>query len=151
MENQLEKLWYYNKWANKLIIQDMMVNLEEVPASCLRLLSHIINTQLIWSSRINGDESAVDVWDLHTLIDCLKYHNESSEKLKDYVLDFNRYDRIIIYKNSKNLSFENLLEDILLHIFNHGTYHRAQIATEMRRNGLAPLNTDFITYKRLSL
>ena len=151
MEDPLKKLWLYNNWANKLIIESMIVNLKDVPANCLRLLSHIINTQMIWASRIKGEESTVGVWDEHTLQECQMYQNESAELLYEQVKNCSGHGRIIHYTNSKNLSFENRLEDILLHVFNHGTYHRAQIATEMRRNGLEPLNTDYISYKRLSI
>ncbi|WP_414711827.1 DinB family protein [Sphingobacterium sp. UBA1498] len=47
------------------------------------------------------------------------------------------------------MAFHNKVNDILLHVFNHGTYHRAQIASEMRRNGVEPINTDYITFIRL--
>ena len=40
------------------------------------------------------------------------------------------------------------MEDILIQVFNHGTYHRAQVAKDLRGNGLAPVNTDYITYVR---
>lgn len=150
MEHPLKKLWLYNNWANMLVIENMLSNSNEVPAKCLLLLSHIINTQMIWTSRMNGDEPTVGVWDTHTLQECQKYHNGSAELLLNLIIDYHSHGRIIQYTNSKNLSFENSLEDILLHIFNHGTYHRAQIATEMRRNGFEPLNTDYITHKRLS-
>lgn len=55
---------------------------------------------------------------------------------------------VVKYSNTKGQEFSNSLYDILLHLFNHGTYHRGQIATDMRRNGLEPLNTDYITMVR---
>jgi uncharacterized damage-inducible protein DinB len=30
----------------------------------------------------------------------------------------------------------------------HANYHRGQVATRLRDNGLEPINTDFITYCR---
>lgn len=151
MELQLKKLWLYNNWANMLVIENMLSNSNVVPAKCLLLLSHIINTQMIWASRINGEKSNLGVWDTHTLQECQKYQNKSAELLLNLIIDYHNHGRIIQYTNSKNLSFENSLEDILLHVFNHGTYHRAQIASEMRLNGFEPLNTDYITYQRLSI
>ena len=40
--------------------------------------------------------------------------------------------------------------EILLHIVNHSTYHRAQVAKELRANGFEPINTDYITYVRIN-
>jgi uncharacterized damage-inducible protein DinB len=37
----------------------------------------------------------------------------------------------------------------MIHLVNHSTYHRAQIATLLRQGGLEPVNTDFITYDRV--
>jgi uncharacterized damage-inducible protein DinB len=33
-------------------------------------------------------------------------------------------------------------------VFNHGTYHRAQVARDLRQHNLEPINTDFIFYVR---
>lgn len=78
MEDPLKKLWLYNNWANMLVIENMLSNSNEVPAKCLRLLSHIINTQMIWAFRIKGEESKLGIWDEHTLLECKMYQNEST-------------------------------------------------------------------------
>lgn len=57
-------------------------------------------------------------------------------------------DKTIHYTNTREQVFNNSIRDILFHIINHSTYHRGQIATEFRQNGLDPLVTDFIVYKR---
>ncbi len=57
---------------------------------------------------------------------------------------------IITYNNTKGDTFTTSLEDILIQVFNHGTYHRAQIAHDLRHNSLEPVNTDYITFVRES-
>jgi uncharacterized damage-inducible protein DinB len=37
----------------------------------------------------------------------------------------------------------------MIHLVNHSTYHRAQIAILLRQQGFEPVNTDFITYDRV--
>ena len=37
----------------------------------------------------------------------------------------------------------------MIHLVNHSTYHRAQIALVFRQIGLEAVNTDFITYDRV--
>jgi uncharacterized damage-inducible protein DinB len=37
----------------------------------------------------------------------------------------------------------------MIHLVNHSSYHRAQIAMLLRQKGFEPINTDFITYDRV--
>ena len=57
-------------------------------------------------------------------------------------------DKLISYQNSSGKIFSNKLSDILLHLFNHGTHHRAQISLLLRQNNIVPPKTDYIFYKR---
>lgn len=59
------------------------------------------------------------------------------------------FSGMIKYSNSKGDVFENSVEDILAHLVNHGTHHRAQIGQELKRSGLEKLPvTDYIFYIR---
>jgi uncharacterized damage-inducible protein DinB len=40
------------------------------------------------------------------------------------------------------------VEDVLLHVALHGSYHRGQIAAAVRAAGGEPVNTDFVTWTR---
>jgi uncharacterized damage-inducible protein DinB len=59
------------------------------------------------------------------------------------------FDRILKYKNYVGDYYETNVEQIMIHLVNHGTYHRGQIALLMRQHGQEPINTDFITYDRV--
>ena len=65
-----------------------------------------------------------------------------------HILDKFDLTATMSYTNSKGQTFSNSIRDILFHVINHSTYHRAQIATEFKQNGLEPLVTDYIFYKR---
>lgn len=55
----------------------------------------------------------------------------------------------LLYKNLKGDPFEQPLKDILLHLNNHGTYHRGQLVTMLRQLGVTDIpQTDFILYSR---
>jgi uncharacterized damage-inducible protein DinB len=59
------------------------------------------------------------------------------------------FEKIISYKNSRGDAFENRLSDILAHVINHGTHHRAQIGQQLKSGGLENLPiTDYIFYIR---
>ncbi len=46
------------------------------------------------------------------------------------------------------MAFTNVIQDVLFHFINHSTYHRGQIAIQMKEAGLEPIATDYIFFKR---
>lgn len=57
----------------------------------------------------------------------------------------------INYKNSKGEPWTSTIEDILSHVLLHSSYHRGQIANEVRAGGEQPAYTDFIHAARKGL
>jgi uncharacterized damage-inducible protein DinB len=65
------------------------------------------------------------------------------------VLDDTALHSKLIYKNSKGEEFLQPVSEVLLQVFNHGTYHRGQLVTMMRALGEVNLPaTDFILFMR---
>lgn len=143
----LKQLWAYDQWANNLLFDTFEKQNIAIPASSLRLLSHIVNTQATWLSRILKEKPIVSVWQEHDLMYCRELFLQTSSALEKIVISCVT-DQQVDYQNTAQRQFRNTLFDILLHVFNHGTYHRAQIAADMRKNGLEPVNTDYITFVR---
>lgn len=151
METLLNKLWKYNDWANTALIDSLLQQEQQqvIPTKSRVLLSHMMTTQTVWLDRIKGEKSSLGIWDQHELETCKQLHQQSSAQLKLQIDQHQtQLQQNIAYTNSQGKSYENELEDILLHIFNHATYHRGQIAQDLRLNGLEPLNTDYITFVR---
>ncbi|WP_432713367.1 DinB family protein [Pedobacter sp.] len=148
MEDSLIKLCHYNDWANNILFNKLAQEDTFVRFPYLRMLSHLVNAQVIWLNRIQGVKPTLTTWQEHSLVTCNEMHQQSSAALKEIVVDGSMLDQVISYTNSKGMSYQTKVQDILLHIFNHGIYHRAQIAQQMRRNGLEPVNTDYITFVR---
>ncbi len=147
--SELEQFRLYDNWANDILFKAFEVYGDRMPPSCLRLLSHLINAQSTWLSRINGEKQVVGIWDVHDLEGCKKLHSATAQGLKA-VLEKHAGDlnAKIEYANSQGRVFQNTLFDILFQAFNHATYHRGQIAMEMRQNDLQPVNTDYINFVR---
>jgi uncharacterized damage-inducible protein DinB len=59
------------------------------------------------------------------------------------------FRHILKYRNYVGDYYENDVEQIMIHLVNHGSYHRGQIALLMRQKGYEPINTDYITYERV--
>lgn len=145
----LQKLWNYNNWANERLFKTFDHFRETIPTSSIRLLSHIVNTQKSWLTRLLGEHSNVEAWAIHNLEECKQIHTETSvgyKKLLENPAD--DLERIIHYKNSLGQSFHNTVHDIILQVMTHGGYHRGQIALDMRQRGLEPTNTDYIMFLR---
>lgn len=149
MSNAIHQMWVYNDWANRRIIDTLTAIGPDLPYICLHLVSHIVNTQAVWLSRMKGVPTQLKPWDDHSISECKELHEQSSAGLKDCVeTNLEGFTHNINYKNTTGVSYQNNLQDILLHTFNHATYHRGQIAMELRRNGFEPPVTDYIHFMR---
>lgn len=142
-----EALVSYNTSCNQQLIQLFLQEKSKLDENTLNLFSHILNAHHIWNSRILRVQSDFQVWGVHALEDFeridLKNASMSCEILKTVSMD-----EIIPYKNSKGDFFESKVQDILFHIMNHSTYHRGQIAFQVRQASVTPIPTDFIWFKR---
>jgi len=112
-----------------------------------RLFSHVLNAQHIWAKRISGEKPLYGVWDVHAKE---KFESIAVEnfKLIRAALSANALDKRILYSNSQGVQYENRLDEILFHLFNHSTYHRGQVVTLLKKEGFTPPVTDYIMLKR---
>ncbi|GIM62192.1 hypothetical protein CAPN008_22420 [Capnocytophaga canis] len=112
----------------------------------MRLINHLIKAQQIWNIRIDN-EIEFGVWQINEWNKISKINDENYTKTLKIIRE-NNLENIIEYQNSKGQKFTNKIEDVLFHIINHSTYHRAQIAVDIKNYGIEPINTDYIFYKR---
>ncbi|TYZ11424.1 damage-inducible protein DinB [Hymenobacter lutimineralis] len=153
MINTNEKLGAYNVWANETLLRHLdglVAAGATLPASSLRLFSHVLNAQAIWLGRLTATPSPVKVWQEHDLAGLHHWHEQTSARFYDYVAtaDENELNRLITYTNSIGEGYTSQVADIFTHVPVHANYHRAQVARDLRQHGLEPINTDFITYCR---
>ncbi|WP_293312576.1 DinB family protein [Pedobacter sp. UBA5917] len=143
---QEEEIINYTELADGRIIEIFKQATIELP-DAERLFSHVLNAQHIWAQRISGMKPLYGVWDVHP-----KEHFESLSadnfKLIRAVLKESALDKIISYSNSRGDQYENRIDEILFHLFNHSTYHRGQVVTLLKKEGFTPPVTDYIMLKR---
>jgi len=146
MNEKLIDLFEYTHHFNKQMIQYISENRSAVDGKTISLINHTLNAQQIWNSRILG-EKTFEVWQISPFenLDEIndRNHAKSIEILNHYDLD-----KRIEYQNSKGTTFENSIFEMLFHAINHSTYHRGQINSLLKQNGLTPILTDYIFYKR---
>lgn len=146
MKAHFKELFEYNHHSNQKLIPLISENIENVSEKTISLMNHLINAQQIWNARITN-KNLFEVWQLNDWNQIAEIDNENYSKTLQ-LLDKMDLNTIVEYTNSKGITFSNTIKDVLFHIINHSTYHRAQIATDLKQNGLEPINTDYIFYKR---
>lgn len=149
MAKYFSKLFDYDKFTNLKLIE--CLNEEEKCKPSIGLMSHLLVAQQIWLKRCKGEPSGRGVlwpsWplsDLHSIV--LRNHEDWIFFLNS--LDENDFIKPVVYQNSQGVSFANQLDDVLAHVINHGTHHRAQIGQQLKMHKIKLPSTDYIFYMR---
>ncbi len=147
MKEFFKELFEYNHHTNQRLWTIFNENPNKTSEKSIKLYSHILNAHHIWNSRINAVQATYKVWDIHPIFTCMDIDKTNYE---NSLLILNKFDltEIMNYKTTNGLTFNNSIRDTLFHVINHSTYHRGQIASDFRQNGLEPLVSDYIFYKR---
>jgi len=136
----------YTQLADRQVI-DIFLQAETALPEAQNMFSHILNSQRIWLDRVQGLEPKFDCFQLQPVDLFDEMHNQNCKDMLEIVHNHD-IKEIIIYKNSSGEAFSNAVHDILFHVVNHSTYHRAQVAMQFRLNNIQPPVTDYIAYKR---
>ncbi|MHA3787914.1 DinB family protein [Flavobacterium hauense] len=142
-----KELFEYTYEFNNKVINALPNN---TPHKSIQLINHTVNAQQIWNARINNIKIETGVWDIRPIQELLAI-NEINYQTSLEIVQNRDFKEKITYTNTKGLSFENSIRDMLFHCINHSTYHRAQIATDFKQHGIEPIVTDYIFYKRTQL
>ena len=161
MNEYLVSLTSYNTWANSRILNFVTAAGEE-RTSILQLSSfptirqtvlHILDAQHIWYGRLHGISPAD--WPgknfTDTTVDACQRLIESSHDFQVYAdsLSPSDLEKVITYHTIKGAVFQNTITQIMVHVMNHGTFHRGQLITMLRGAGHTDLaSTDMIAYFR---
>lgn len=149
MKKYFLKLYKYNYWSNKRVlgaIEKQTVNDPKI----LQLMGHVLAAQYLWFHRINAlPKPDVKLWGEYTLEQLKKMAEDIGKKWIEFVENTDDFDRELVYHNYTNDPYTNNVENIMIHLVNHSSYHRAQVAMLLRQKGYEPINTDFITYDRV--
>jgi len=139
----------YDKFANQQIVETIKnTGYTEQP---VQLMAHLLAAQQVWYNRCvelpaTGGSLWPD-WQLDTFEGLI---NNSHLKWMHFLnkIDDAAFDRQIAYQNSRGQSFSNKLSDILAHLINHGTHHRAQAGQHLKLAGAELPPMDYIFYIR---
>jgi len=115
-------------------------------------LGHIYGVEWLWLERFQGrSPSAIPDAKQFEHIDQLKSRwTEFEPTLLNFVrgLTPEDLDRVMEYKTMKFGVYRNPLWQSMLHLVNHGSYHRGQITTMLRQLSAQPILTDLMHFYR---
>ncbi len=113
---------------------------------------HLMNVEYIWWQRMKLvdnihiiEESSLSV---HQISQKLLY---LSQQWKGWIEKSTTaaFEHEFVYRNSKKEQFKQPVFQMLLHLFNHQTYHRGQLVTMLKQLGVEKISpTDFIEWSR---
>ncbi len=151
----------YNLWANSRLIEvinnltDEQIDREIVSSftSIKKTVLHLWDVENIWWQRMKLLE--VQVWQSDTfegsLLELTNHLTAQSKQWKEWIdlATEAALEHEFIYKNSKKDQFKQPVYEMLLHLFNHQTYHRGQLVTLLRQVDEKNIpNTDLISFLR---
>lgn len=149
MKHYFLKLYTYNAWANRRVLNCLKVQHVE-DEKILTLMSHVLSALNIWLARITDRSTTpYPLWKQYTLPQLETMAEEIGSHWLTFINENENFNRELTYTNYVGDPYVNNVENIMIHLVNHSTYHRAQIAILLRQKGLEPVNTDFITYDRV--
>lgn len=160
--SELLHLYDYNYWANARILDtasqvspDLLARpMGMAHGSMLGTLVHALAGEWIWRVRCQegvSPRSLLSVSDFPDLASVRKRWAEEERAMRAYLNglpDFN-LENVMRYRSTlDNKEYVTPLWQVLLHLANHGTQHRSEVAAELTRAGRSPGDLDYIVYIR---
>ena len=138
------RMFAYDHWANAECLRALRAS--QSPPSALGRLAHILSAEKLWLERMQEQKQSMPVWPASSVEECAALIATMAAAWRSFLssLGPGRLNEVVAYRNSKGEAWTNRVEDILTHVLMHSTYHRGQIALEIRAAGYEPAYTDFI-------
>ena len=161
MKQLLQQYAAYNLWANKIItekiaqlpVDTIHKEMNSSFSSIYKTVVHLMDAESIWWQRLKLQEHVE--WPGKSFEGNFKALSQQliflSKQWNEWVINANEVNitHVFGYQNSKKEYFKQPVYEMLLHLFNHQTFHRGQIITMMRQNGIEKIPaTDFIVFAR---
>ena len=161
MKELLKQFAAYNIWAHQKIT-DVILSLPEekqmaeVPSSFKSLYKtvlHMWDTESVWWQRMKLNERIITPSENFkgTMKDVVNGLMQQSRQWEEWVNNASDLllDHVFQYQNSRKEHFKQPIYQMVLHVFNHGTYHRGQLVNMLRQLGVEKIpQTDFIVWSR---
>lgn len=151
-------LYDYNYWARDQQLAACATLSEEQWArplgasfgSLRDTLKHLLGAEWVWVERFNGRNPRGVPWRKETdTLDAIyaRWHAVETD-MRSYLaaLQPQTLSAPLTYQNLKGETWTYPLWQCLIHLANHGTYHRGQVTMALRQLGATPPGIDYLVY-----
>lgn len=149
----------YSAWAsNRLLEAASLLSHEELTRdfqtadkNVVSTLAHAFAADRIWLARIQGNPPAAFIGDTDRQLGTLQSEWPAlQQRWKQWAAPLTDQDVLakISYKDLKGNPYTTPLWQIMLHVVNHATHHRGQVAGFLRSMGRTPPPLDLIAFYR---
>lgn len=161
MKELLKQYAAFNIWATQKIAEVILSlpeakQRQEMPSSYSSLyttLLHMWDAESIWWQRLKLQERIIVPNQVFTgttkeLVDSL---HQQSKQWEDWISNASdlSIEHVFQYQTFSKEQFKQPTWQMLLHVFNHATYHRGQLVNMLRQLGVEKIPaTDFIIWAR---
>ena len=156
---EIVTLYDYNYWATQRILRAArgLTETEFLTPTALSwgsvrdVLAHTLSAEWIWRTRCQEGRSPaalLDPAEFPTLGALVERWAVEERTMRAYVasLDSATLAQPIAYRSTGGSALSNTLWHILVHVVNHGTYHRGETAALLTGLGHSPGELDFTVY-----
>ena len=151
----LIKLLKYNTWANRAVatqVEPFPIDLFEKNVggsfgSLKATMVHLLESDWLWLKRFHGIPLAPELpkWDTSSPATLHKAWKEVQDDMLE-VVNTLTVDKQVEFITRKGAHLIMPLEDIILHLTQHGSYHRGQLTHIIRQLGQQPVSTDYFVF-----
>ena len=152
--SQLRKLVAYNQWANEKILraidrmtaEELAQPVDAYIGSIAKNLQHVLLATRVWLARWQGatppalTAPVTDPWP-----DAYAVTHAEFRAFVASLTDIEA-DRVVNYQDSRGNPFTVPLDQLITHVVNHGTHHRAETGMLLERRGRSPGDMDYVYY-----
>jgi len=148
MKNYFLNLFAYDHATNLKMLDAIAAANQNLKA--VQLMAHLLAAQQVWLSRCKKEPAPGGALWPDWSLERLKLIADNNYKAwTDFLNQTDDFEQLVTYKNSRGDGFANQLTDVLAHLINHGTHHRAQVGQQLKFNTDVSLPlTDYIFYIR---
>ena len=158
--NYLRTLMRYKAWANELVFAaaaklpeaELTAPRKIVFGSLLRTLNHVYAMDEVWRAHLEGRPHGYTTRnpeDCPALAALREAQKAMDAWFVRYADSLSQEDEIVDFQFIGGGAASMTRRDILLHVANHGTYHRGNVASMMYQSGVAPPTTDLPVFLRV--
>ncbi|GEO12162.1 DinB family protein [Segetibacter aerophilus] len=151
------KLIAFNTWANRRLTDQVSTFSSELFTkelggsfpSIQLTLGHVLTSDYLWLQRFRGIPIA-DIpatWNTNTVESIMGIWAPIQDEMEASVreLSINQVQKVNFITRA-GTAYSLPFADLVVHITNHGTYHRGQIVNMIRMLGEKPVNTDYFIF-----